>query len=74
MRDCYLLWTDLNAGFIAEPASFDDQMFDVLCSAARKAMKRETAGWYIAHYERTRAKLHAEAGVPGEAGKDEPNG
>lgn len=73
-RDCYLHWADLNAGFIADPASFDDEMFDWLCSAARKAMKRETARWYIAHYKRTRAKLRAEAGAPGEAGKDDPYG
>ena len=59
-RGFYLLWGDLSRAFNADPASFDDHMFDMLCSLARKATKRENADWFINRYKRTRAELRAE--------------
>jgi hypothetical protein len=56
-----LLWGDYSRAFYADPTSFDDHMFDTLCSLARKATKREFADWIIKNYKTTRAKLRAEA-------------
>jgi len=73
-RGYYLLWDDLNRGFFADPASFEDHMFDMLCRATRNAMKRETAGWYIERYKSTRAELRAEAGASAVPDNDDPDG